>query len=621
MTNGEAEDLTKDKSSKNDAFGTLEILVGDGATGISIYTVGGGKANDIDMSTGLVFALEQAIREHSGTAKDVFFGGINSSGGIGWCVKEFEVAGRTRELYIGAALRPGYSYTLDIDTLEQKNKGKREFFIFLKDFLLPSIVKQLNTTIQKLGEGDEEATLDALLRTGVSAFKRGEINQVVKSTDDLGDSWRAFSEACTKASKEYGTILRALSVDKKGYVESKRICSEMISDYLEDLYEAQNAKLDEAEWNIQRIFGPFKSGIEKSSDSGIKHISLTAAEVFLNINPSCLLLLGDQKSYLNMWDKVLKLKFRVWGSKRKDFLIRMRYGHKFLDSVGAKFESISVDEISEKSKDILDFLAVSMVDKIVEEFPLTSLTYDLKNKTTLKNEMLDIIREVIPAVEQDVMEELFQKVKDEIFNVEKFTKDVFSRKKTETMRKKMDEWTNNLHKTLQERLYKRNPVFSLFPEPLEQFTTKIADFINEKAIICLTDDVASAILLALKHLESEISDSAAVVYLGFVKELVKGFVGKELQGVYPTLGYLLKEAKVLDKLDNAFKLILKDTGYEDVKILENVGNEIKNVIEKGVAVRSTVEKVSEARLIFREAVRRMLSGRGGLHGILLGDEL
>ncbi|MEM2984103.1 MAG: hypothetical protein QXL24_02690, partial [Candidatus Jordarchaeaceae archaeon] len=74
------EEPAKSEPPSRGNFGILEILVGDGKTGISIYTVGGGKTNDIDMSTGLVFALEQAIREHSGSAKDVFFGGINASG-------------------------------------------------------------------------------------------------------------------------------------------------------------------------------------------------------------------------------------------------------------------------------------------------------------------------------------------------------------------------------------------------------------------------------------------------------------------------------------------------------------------------------------------------------------
>lgn len=621
MKSGEVEASTKEESSKDDAFGMLEILVGDGTTGISVYTVGGGKANDIDMSTGLVFALEQSIREHSGTAKDVFFGGINSSGGIGWCVKEFEVAGETREFYIGAALIPGCSYSLDIDTLEQKNKGKREFFVFLKDCLLPSIVKHLSVSVEKLGESGGEATLDALLRTGASAFKRGDVNQIVKSPDDLGDSWKTFSEACRTASKEHGTILRALSVDKKGFVESKRVCSEMISEYLEDLYMVQNIKLDEAERGVTRILGPLKSGVDKSSDSWFRHVSFTAAESLFHINPSCLLLIGDQQSYLKMWDKVLREKIREWGSKRKDFLVRMRYGRKFIDSVGAKFESTSYDELSEKRKDLLDFLAVSMTEKIHEEFPLTALTYDFKKKTVLKNEMLEVIREVVPAVQEEAIGELFEEIKNEIFNIDKFTKDVFSRKKTETMRKKMDDWTNNLYKNLQERLYSINPVFSLFPEPLEQFRAKIADFINEKAILCLKDDVASAILLALKHLESEIKDPAAVVYLSFVKELVKGFVGKELNAIYPTLGYLLKEAKALDKLDEAFNVILKDTGYEDVKILENVSNEIKSVIETEVALKSTVEKAKEARSILQETIRKILSGKEGIAGILLGDEL
>ncbi len=613
-------DLSKKESSKDDAFATLEILVGDGTTGISIYTVGGGKTNDVDMSTGLVFALEQSIREHSGTAKDVFFGGINSSGGIGWCVKEFEVAGGPREFYIGAALIPGSSYSLDIDTLEQKNKGKREFFVFLKDFLLPTIIKYLNGYIQKLGESGGEGTLDALLRTGTPAFKHGEVNQIVKSPDDLSDYWKTFSEACNKASKEQGTILRALSVDKKELVESKRLCSEMISEYLENLYMAQNTKLEEAEWSIQKILGPLKSGINKS-ESGFKHISFTAAEGLFHINPSCLLLLGDQKSYFNLLDRVFKEKTREWGSKRKDFLVRMKYGQKFLDSVGTKFQSMSYDEISQKSKEILDFLAVSMMDKIFEEFPVTALTYDSKNKTTLRNEMLEVIQEVIPAVQQDTMEGLFEKIRDEIFEIDKFTKDVFTRKKTETMRKKMDEWTNKLYKTLRERLYQRNPVFSLYPEPLEQFRIRIADFINEKAIICLKDDVASAILLALKHLESEIKDPAAVVYLNFVKELVKGFVGKELNSIYPTLGHLLKEAKALNKLDEAFKVILKDTGYEDVKILENVSNEIKDAIGTEISIKSNAEKANEARLILRETIRKMLTGGEGIGGIVLGDEI
>jgi len=609
------------KTTSENAFAMLEILVGDGKTGMSIYTAGGGKVNDVDMSTGLVFALEQSIREHSGTAKDVFFGGINSTGGIGWCVKEFEIAGKTRELYIGAALTPGYSYSLDIDTLEQKNKGKREFFVFLKDFLMPSIFRHLNACIAKLGESGGEATLDALLRTGVSAFKRGEVNQIVKSSADLGDSWKVFSEACIMAVREHGTILRAISVDKKGFVESKRVCSEMISEYLESVYETQNIKLGEAEWSIQRILGPLKSGVDKTFDSWIKHVSFTTAESLFRINPSCLLLLGDQKNYFNLCDNALKEKLREWGTKRKDFLVRMRYGSELLYSVGAKFGSMSFDEISQRKEEILDFLAVSMLDKIYEGFPLTTLTYDPKKKTVLRDEMFEVINEVIPAVEQDVLIELFEKIKGEVFNLEKFTKDVFSRQKTETMRKKMDDWINKLYKTLQERLYGTNLVFSLFTEPLEQFRTRIADFINERAVMCLKGDAASAIILALKHLEPELKDPAAAVYLSFLKELVKGFVGKEMNAIYPTLGYLLKEAKILDKLDNAFKVILKDTGYENEKILENVSNEIKRVSEKEIALNSNVEKAIEARSILQEAIRKMLSGSEGLEGIILGDEV
>lgn len=614
------EEPAKSEPPSRGNFGILEILVGDGKTGISIYTIGGGKTNDIDMSTGLVFALEQAIREHSGSAKDVFFGGINASGGISWCVKKFEVAGEPREFYIGAALIPGASYSLDIDTLEQKNKGKREFFVFLKDFLLPSIVKHLNNCIEKKREAGEEANLDAFLATGVSAFKRGEVNQLVKSSEELGDTWKVFSEACTKASKEQGLILRALYVDKKGFVDSRRICSEMISEYLEELYSAQNIKLDGAEWRIQRTLGPLKTGPDKSYDSWIKHIIFTGAEGLFTVNPSCPLLLADTRSYFNMWENVLKEKLREWGTRRKDFLIKMRYGANFLDSVGSKFGSVSREEVSEREEEILEFLSLSMMDKISEEFPLTALTYDFKKKSVIKNEMLEVIKEVIPVVEREVIAELFEKVKEEVFDTEKFTKEVFSRKKTETIRKKIDDWTNKLYRSLQEALYKRNIVFSLFPEPLEQFKAKIADFINEKAIVCLKDDIASAILLALKLLGQEIKDPEALVYLDFVRELVKGFVGKELNAIYPTLGYLLKEAQVLDKLDDAFKIIMKDTGYEDVKILENVSTEIKRVSERETAVNSSVEKALEAKSIIQEAIRKMLARGEGLGGILLGDE-
>lgn len=381
MKSGDVEKSAEGKSSGMSAFGTLEILVGDGKSGMSIYTVGGGRAtNDVDMSTGLVFALEQSIREHAGTAKDVFFGGINATGGIGWCVKEFNVAEEIREFYIGAALTPGSSYSLDIDTLEQKNKGKREFFVFLKDFLMPGIIRHLNICIAKLGEKGKEATCDALLRTGVPPFKRGELNQMAKTPEDLSDSWKVFSDACRFATKEHGTILRAISADKKGLVESKRICSEMISEYLEEVYEAQNIKLEEAEWSIQKILGPLKSNVDKALDSWTKHISLTAAESLYLINPSCILLLGEQRNYFSLFDSALKEKLREWGTRRKDFLIRMRYGSEFLYNVGAKFESISFDEISERKDEILDFLAVSMVDKIYEAFPLTALTYDPKRK-------------------------------------------------------------------------------------------------------------------------------------------------------------------------------------------------------------------------------------------------
>ncbi|MEM3525938.1 MAG: hypothetical protein QXV37_00865 [Candidatus Jordarchaeaceae archaeon] len=602
-------------------FGMLEVLVGDGKTGMSIYTVGGGKVNDADMSTGLVFALEQSIREHSGTAKDVFFGGINSNGGISWCVKEFEIAGEIRELYIGAALTPGYSYSLDIDTLEQKNKGKREFFIFLKDFLMPSIVRHLNLCIDKIGENGGEASLDALLRTGISAFKRGEINQIVKSSADLSDSFKVFSEACIRAVRENGTILRAISVDKKGFIESKRVCYEMILDYLESVYESQNIKLEEAEWKIQRILWPLKSGLTDSFDSLFKHVSLTVAETLFHTNPSCLLLLGDQKNYIALCENALKEKLREWGMKRKDFLVRMRYGSEFLHSASDKLGSLSFDEILQRREEIRDFLAESMADKINEAFPLTALTYDQKKKATIKNEMLHVIVEVILAIEWEILEKLFEEVKSEVFNLEKFTRDVFSGKKTEVTKRKIDDWVNRLYKALQEKLHRINPAFSAFVEPLEQFKTRIADFVNEKAVLCLKEDTSSAIMLALKHLEKELKDSAAVVYLSFLKELVKGFVGKEMSAVYPALGYLLKEANILDKLDDAFKVILKDTEYENEKILENVSNEIKRVSERGVALNSSVEKAVEARSILQEAIRKMLSGSEVLGGILLGDEI
>lgn len=616
----EAIENSEFKSSSKNPFGILEILVGDGKTGMSLYTVGGGKVNDADMSTGLVFALEQSIREHSGTAKDVFFGGINVNGGIGWCVKEFEVAGEIRELYIGAALTPGYSCSLDIDTLEQKNKGKREFFVFLKDFLMPSIVRHLNVCIAKMRESGGVADLDALLRTGISAFKRGELNQIVKSSADLGDSFKVFSEACMRAVREQGTVLRAISVDKKGFVESKRVCSEMISEYLEKLYETQNIKLGEGEWSVQRILAPLKSDVDKSFDSWFRHIYYTVAETLFHTNPSGLLLIGDQKNYISLCENALREKLREWGTKRKDFLVKKRYGSEFLYSVGSKFGSLSPEEPSQRREEILDFLAVSMMDKLYEEFPLTALTYDSKKKTVLKNEMLQVIVEVIPTVEREVLENLFEKVKSEVFNLEKFTKDVFSRQKTENMRRKMDDWINKLYKTLQEKLYQENPAFSLFTEPLERFRTRIADFINERAVMCLKGDTASAIMLALKYLEQEIKEPAAAVYLVFLKELVKGFVGKEMSAIYPALGYLLKEANILDKLDDAFKVILKDTGYENEKILENVSNEIKRVSERGIALNSSVENAIGARSILQEAIRKILSKGDGVGGILLGDE-
>ncbi|MEM2144673.1 MAG: hypothetical protein QW279_04895 [Candidatus Jordarchaeaceae archaeon] len=616
----EAIENSEFKSSSKNPFGILEILVGDGKTGMSLYTVGGGKVNDADMSTGLVFALEQSIREHSGTAKDVFFGGINANGGIGWCVKEFEVAGEIRELYVGAALTPGYSYSLDIDTLEQKNKGKREFFVFLKDFLMPSIVRHLNMCIAKMGEGGGEANLDALLRTGISAFKKGEINQMVKSSADLGDSFKVFSEACIRAVREYGTVLRAISVDKKGFVESKKLCSEMISEYLEKLYETQNVKLGEGEWSTQRVLAPLKSGVDKSFDSWFRHIYYTVAETLFHTNPSGLLLIGDQKNYISLCEIALREKLREWGTRRRDFLVKKRYGSEFLYSVGSKFGSLSPEELSQRREEILDFLAVSMMDKLYEDFPLTALTYDPKKKTVLRNEMLQVIVEVIPIVEREVLENLFEKVKSEVFNLEKFTKDVFGRQKTEGMRRKIDDWINKLYKTLQEKFYQENPAFAVFPEPLEQFRTRIADFINERAVMCLKGDTASAIMLALKHLDQEVKEPAAAVYLVFLKELVKGFVGKEMSAIYPALGYLLKEANILDKLDDAFKVILKDTGYEDEKILENVSNEIKRVSEREIALNSSIENAIDARSILQEAIKKVLSKGDGLGGILLGDE-
>ncbi|MBS7288337.1 MAG: hypothetical protein KIH01_06225, partial [Candidatus Freyarchaeota archaeon] len=84
-------------------YGSLCILVGDGTTGIAVFTAGE-AGTDPDMSAALVYGLEQAMREHSASAKNVFFGGLSPQGGLGWCVRRVDIGGESRELYIGVIL-------------------------------------------------------------------------------------------------------------------------------------------------------------------------------------------------------------------------------------------------------------------------------------------------------------------------------------------------------------------------------------------------------------------------------------------------------------------------------------------------------------------------------------
>ncbi|MHA1606600.1 MAG: hypothetical protein ACTSWP_03515 [Candidatus Freyarchaeota archaeon] len=568
-------------------FGSLSILVGDGASGVAVFTVGEAGV-DPDMSAALVYSLEQAMRDHSASARDVFFGGLSPDGGLGWCVRRVTVAGESRELYVGIVLSPGEKYTYNVNILEQEGEGAG-FFRFLKENLLGRVVEALEEKLR--GE-----TFEEFVGKGRKIGFAGR--DVLRGVDDLGEAWRILSEAYGDARRSTGFVLEALTRDGKR-VDGEAVVEEAAREFLRGVFEGQG------EGTFERVLRGVR--VAKSVDEAFTHVWLSSAECCCEVNPAFLLLAGGGRRYLDVWRKVLKDLLRKWREEGVGLLLSCRFGEDDVLSGGFRFER---EELFKSRDSVLEAVGGELEEKLRGSFPLLALAFDVAGEGVVK----ELARYVFNLV-QAIQERIFREVKGEVFGGlrDDRLRLLYYGLTADEMRRKVDEFVDGFMDRYEEELYSVSSLL-LLPSPvMEKARMEVREDLWERVMSLVVKGQVPALLSALRRVKGGM-EGWADAYLNVMEDALRDAAGEGVTALLPALGYALRKVGVLDGFVEELKRVYGEAGFPAGE-LEDV---IRRIKSGDVFLSGSFEDVLKAGYALLRGVRRSLSS--WLSGVLLDDD-
>lgn len=557
-------------------YGSLCILVGDGGTGIAVFTAGS-AGTDPDMTAALVYGLEQAMREHSTSARDVFFGGLSPQGGLSWCVRKVDVKGESRELYVGVILSPGEAYTYDVNILNQDDERKGWFFRFLRENLLSEVVEAVASTAE---EG-----FDKFLSSGRKIGASKEV-KLLRGVDDLGEAYRVLSRAFKKfQEKEEGVMLDALTREGKR-VDGKKVVAEAAREFLEALFNAQDVDDEGGVLAALRGFG--------DADEAFNHVWLSCAEALCEANPAFLLLAGGEEEYLELWKRALEDALRNWKGIAARVLLEKRFGESFI--LDGKI-TVSREKLGDAGGVLVE-VASRLEEELRKSFPLVALTLEVAGRGLLE-ELAEYAFSLVQRIQENVFSDFKTKVLEEL-NEERIRL-LYHGLTFEEIKAKVEEYVYDRVREFEEQLYFINNLLVLSSPVLERVGRELRDSVLEKVVSTVMKGEVPVLLTAIKHVKSAVKDLRGRIFLDVAEAFLKE-AGGGVMAALPALGYMLGEAGMLD----AFTGKVKAT-CEEMKAPLNVEEINARLMERGAFLSGCVEDVQIAGSAFMRGLKKSMA--------------
>jgi len=557
-------------------FGSLSILVGDGSTGIAVFTVGE-AGTDPDMSAALVYGLEQAMREHSASAKDVFFGGLSPQGGLGWCVRQVDVGGESRELYVGVMLSPGEKYTYDVNILYQ-DEERGWLFRFLRESLLDKVVDAIKRRTR-------EGRFDEFLSSGqkIGALKR---EGMLKRAEDLGETYSVLSEAYSEFQrKEEGATLDAIARDG-GRADGRMVVAEAAREYLEAVFDAQDAGGDGGVLVAVRGF--------KRADEAFTHVWLSCAEACCETNPAFLFLAGGGKSYLDIWRKALNDVLKEWRNRAVKFLLEKKFGEDLVTGGGFM---VSRDELM-KVDGVLRRVASGLEGELRGRFPLVALAFEKAGRGVLE-ELAGYAYTLIQSAQEKAFSDFKSRMLEELG--EERIRLLYYGLTIEEMKARVEDHVNEQMKEFEDRLYMVSHLLACPSPAMDKARRELKEEVWEKVVSVVMKGEVPVLLSSIKHVKDVVKDVRGKVFLEVAEAFLKE-AGGSVMAALPALGYMLEEAGVLE----AFIEKVKEA-YGEVKASSEGEVTLEGLKEKKLLLLGCAEDVQRVGSAFMRGLRKSMA--------------
>lgn len=556
-------------------YGSLCILVGDGATGIAVFTAGE-AGTDPDMSAALVYGLEQAMREHSASAKDVFFGGLSPQGGLGWCVRQVDVRGESRELYVGVILSPGEKYTYDVNILYQ-DEEKGWFFRFLRESLLDKVVEAIR---RRVGDGGFDRFLSSGQRIG-ALKERG----LLRRDDDLGEVYRVLSEAYDEfQTREEGAVLDALTSDG-GRADGRKVVVEAAREYLEAVFNVQDG-------DDVRVLTAVR-GFKRAGEA-FNHVWLSCAEACCESNPAFLFLAGGGKSYLEAWRKSLEDALREWRDKAAGFLLEKKFGEDLV--LGGGF-TVSRDELA-KVEVVLRRVASELEGVLRDRFPLVALAFEWAGRGVLE-ELAGYVFTLIQFLQEKAFSDFKGRMLEELD--EDRIRLLYYGLTVEGMKAKVEEYVNERMKEYENQLYMVSHLLVCPSPAVERARRELRDEVWERVVSAVIRGEVPILLSAIKSVKDAAKEVRGRVFLDVAESFLKE-AGGSVTAALPALGYMLGEAGVLEPFAEKVR-----EAYEEVAASHEGEAVLERLRERKLLLLGCAKDVQRVGDAFMRGLRKSLA--------------
>ncbi|MEM4445745.1 MAG: hypothetical protein QW461_00365 [Candidatus Jordarchaeales archaeon] len=557
-------------------YGSLCILVGDGGTGIAVFTAGS-AGTDPDMTAALVYGLEQAMREHSTSARDVFFGGLSPQGGLSWCVRKVDIRGESRELYVGVILSPGEMYTYDVNILNQDDEKRGWFFRFLRESLLSEVADAVG--------GAAEEGFDKFLSSGRKLGASKEV-KLLRGVDELGETYKILSRAYKKfQEREEGVMLDALTREGKR-VDGERVVAEAAREFLEAIFDAQDV---DDEGGVLAALRGFRD-----ADEAFTHVWLSCAEALCEANPAFLLLAGGEEEYLELLKRALEEALKNWRSRAARILLDKRFGESFI--LDGKI-TVSREKLGDVGSVLVE-VASGLEEGLRKNFPLVALTFEVAGRGLLE-ELADYVFSLVQHIQENVFSNFKTKVLEEL-NVERIRL-LYHGLTFEEIKAKVEEYVYDRMREFEEQLYFISNLLVLSSPVLERAGRELRDNVLEKVVSTVMKGEVPVLLTAIKHVKSAVKDLRGRIFLDVAEAFLKE-AGGGVMAALPALGYMLEEAGMLD----AFTGKVKAT-CEEMKAPLDVEGITARLMERGAFLSGCVEDIQIAGSAFMRGLKKSIA--------------